>query len=656
MRWSLLLGLSSLLGATSCAADTEFKVPLRPDMVLDEAGRQPSGTQDGVGSLGDEQALAGDPAHGKGGTPVLSWQPGWTKWYYPAHAIIDLGAVYQLSRIYVYDGEGTGHISLAAGEPFAWQPLFTDGLPNYQQWNEHATPVRTRYLEVTLGDVGMKMPELVVYATGVEKLPGAPITPRPARPAQPPMDQMIGVNAFIDDPLATMAVAGWVREYHNWNWDEGDGHDYAGYPHNQNRWNPSAAGGGGWNFDNYYAKLKRAGMMVAPCIEGGVSWLHTGGNSLEVKPVLAGVDASLPATYAPHADHMFQYAARYGSAKVADGLLKLAPGQPRLSGLGLVHYFENWNEEDGWWRGREGWFSPYEFAAMTSADYDGHQGVLGRTVGIKNADPNAKLVMGGTAGLNLDYLKAMKLWADHYRHGSFPVDVINVHHYSNNGGEQQRGTAGISPEADHLKAKLQAFVAYRDSNLPGVEVWLTEFGYDTNPASPQHAPAIAGYAIPEVQGQWLARSYLALAAAGVDRAAMYMLRDVNAADPTQFSSSGLVAAKGSWKPKPSWYYIYTLKNRLAGMRYVGEQAAGNPHVMIYRFKRGVGGGGAYVAWCPTSDGTVESHYELPVAGTKATLVTLTDDQKDGTATPLTMQNGKVGVDVSERPVIVLTDG
>src|SRR5690606_29656477 len=110
-------------------------------------------------------------------------------------------------------------------------------------------------------------------------------------------------------------------------------------------------------------------------------------------------------------------------------------------------------------------------AAMSSADYDGHLQALGNTVGIKNADPNAKLVMGGLASLDLEYIRAMKLWSDYHRGGSFPADVINVHHYSNDGGFQGAGTVGVSPEADQLKNKVEAIADYRDRYLPGKELW-----------------------------------------------------------------------------------------------------------------------------------------------------------------------------------------
>ena len=603
--------------------------------------------------LVDEQALAGDPRAGHGGKPTSPWFPEWTAWHYPARAYLDLGRAYRVSDVYLYDGEGAGLVTISAGRPFRWTPLLTDDLSHFNVWNAHPVSVTTRYLEITLADAGTKVPEIIVYGVPVGPAEAVPI---PVVRPLPTMDQLIGVNAFVDDPLDKMTVGGFVREYHNWDWDEGDGKTYLGYPHNENKWNPSYGAGGGWDFDAYYARLKAAGVMVCPAIQGGAAWLRTPGQGKAGdKPVPAGQSAAAPASYAAHADHLFQYAARYGSVRVADARLKLAADQPRRSGLGLLRYYENWNEEDAWWAGRDTYFQPAEFAAMCSADYDGDQGRMGRGFGVKNADAQAKLVMGGLAGLNLDFVRTMKAWADVYRGGSFPCDVLNFHHYSNSGGEQSKGQVGISPEADGLQGKAAALVDYCRRALPGKEVWVTEFGYDTNPRSPQRAPAIGGYSAEEVQGQWLVRSYLALAAANVDRAAMFMLRDVDADDATQFSSSGLVTGKGKWEPKASWYYIHTLRDRLAGMRFAGEQPSGETGVKVYRFKSAAGAGGADVVWRTTSDGSTSAHFMLAV-GTKTgatSLVTLVKGEASGAASPLPLTAGRATVAVSERPVIVL---
>lgn len=656
---ALTLGATALRGEPPPAAqgspppeaETDHsRIPLAPSMVMNEAGFGDATL------LVDEQQEAGDPAAGRGGTPTRSWHAEWTDWHYPASAVIDLGAYHQLSRICLYDVEGTGMLTIAIGTPFQWRTVVTDPLEGYGVWSTHPVGDATRYLRVTFGDAGTKMPELVVYGTALD----APeVAPEPAHHEQPTMDQFIGINAFVDDPAEAMEVAGFVREFHPWMWCEGDlGSTYPGYPHNANAFSPADGGGGGWSFDDFYARLNQRGITVSPAIQGSVPWLQDRSSpfAFDAKPIPAGQDPTLPASYIAHADHLFQYAARYGTKPVIDDDLKLAAGQHRRSGLGTLRYLENWNEPDKWWQGRAGYFRAYEYAAMCSADYDGHQGALGATVGIKNADRDLRLVMAGTAGLQLDYLKCIRFWSQHFRSGSVPFDVLNVHHYANTGGEQRQGQGGISPEADRLLERLRTLVDYRNRYLPDKELWVTEFGYDTHPASPQRAPAIGDKSGEQVQADWIVRSYLALAAAGVDRAALYMLRDVNPASATQFDTSGLVGPKGSWARKPSWYFVHTLKARLAGMRFEKELAAGRDDVRIYEFRHAEEPRSAFALWCPTSNGSAIPDYcfRLP-QGAVATQVAFADGSTNGIATPLPIRDAAVTLAVSETPVLVLVD-
>jgi hypothetical protein len=240
----------------------------------------------------------------------------------------------------------------------------------------------------------------------------------------------------------------------------------------------------------------------------------------------------------------------------------------------------------------------------------------------------------------------MKTWFEANRSDKkFAADVLNFHHYCTDGSK------GISPEADNLKTQMKAITDYRTANLPDKEVWLTEFGWDTNPNSTYRAPS------QEVQGEWLVRGYMACLAAGVDRITMYMLRDVDPNSSTQFSSCGLVGPKGDWTPKISWYYVYTMKNRLTGLRYFNEQSSGNSNVLIYKFKNTTGNNGAYVVWCPTSNNTTVNNYQLSLTGTPTTAkqVTLTSGYTNGVESVLSISGGKVTVNVSERPIFIMVD-
>lgn len=491
------------------------------------------------------------------------------------------------------------------------------------------------------------------------------------RPTTVTVDQFMGTQAFVDDPIDKMQCVGIVREYHNWNWDEGNlwkgggNNSYPGYPDNQMKWAPSEAGGGGWNFDRYYAKIKSSGLMISPVIQGATAWLHGKTDfDFDHKPIdTALANTTDPFSYQAKAHHMYQFAARYGRQKINDSLLTLAPGQPRLSGLNLVQYVEDWNEQDKDWEGDQAYFSPEEYAAMCSADYDGHCNSMNMgtaTFGVKNADPSMKLVMGGLAKPDLEYIKSMNDWFKKNRvDKKFAADVINVHWYSWADGKGPGGGGPAkSPEDDDLEGRMLEIVEFRDKYLPPqTEVWISEFGWDTNPKSPLRVPIIDGFDAEEIQGQWIVRAYLAFAAAGVDRAMQYMLRDVNASSSVQFSSSGLVTEKGKWVPKKSWYYVYSMKNILKGMKFHGKMMSSHDDVSIYKFKKDGEPGGAYVVWCPTAQNLKVNQFKLKISAhaKKVTLVNMEPGDVDGVPSELQANMSEIVVDVNERPKFILVD-
>ena len=496
-------------------------------------------------------------------------------------------------------------------------------------------------------------------------------TPGQAPPAGPLVGDFLGLNGFIDDAPSKLAAVGNVREYHDWTWNDGNGASgYPGYPNSQLSF---SLFGGSWDFDAYYTALDRAGVLPFPCLQGSVDYL---GNAMP--PVATGGDPTMPASYVAHASFLYQYAARYGAAAVPTSNLQLAAGQSARTGLGVLRYYEDGNEPDANWVNADGspLFSPAAAAAMSSADYDGDQGRLGATFGIKNADPNGKLVMAGLAGAGASsdwltnvttYLDGMRAWAAAHRGGSFPADVINVHDYCF--GPDPFGTTnprpGLAPEACGLAGAVAGVVAYRDQHLPGKEVWLTEFGYDTDPGSRLRAPAIGAADAQAVQGQWLVRSFLALLGSGIDRAFLFVSRDActgsAAACPNnavQFSTSGVLTQKGDEQPKTAWYYLATMRARLGTMRYAGPSPSGTANISIARFYDAAANQGAYVAWLSTSDGSTASGYRLPLpaAVSTATVVTLTAGSATGTAASTAITAHGITLTVTETPVIVLVDG
>ena len=460
----------------------------------------------------------------------------------------------------------------------------------------------------------------------------------------------MGVNALITDKVTDLAPIGVVREYHNWGWL---GNNYNDKPYPNTLYTPNIPDFM-WDWDGFFSDLRARGVSGFPAVQGPAPWVDDGG----APPAQGSPTAA--ASYIAHGETMFQIAARWGSVKLPDAKLKLEPDQTRASGLGTVEYFEDYNEEDNVKS-----FTGDVFAAMASADYDGDQSRLGTNIGVKNADPNAKLVMGGLSGaygsgdtwINsiTKFLDAMRTWSTANRAGSFPADVINVHYYSFGSGAP---APALSPEDDKVEARLAAVVAYRDQHLPGTPVWWTEFGYDTFAESPLHAPALGSNSAFTVQAQWLVRDLLAALEAGIDRATLFELDDTctppAAACNTQFATCGLLASPGS-APKPSWYFLATFRARLLTMTYVADVASGQADVKIAKFNDTKGTGGALVVWAPTSSATVHTGYALalPTGSTSARAVALVDKQPNGVETALMPTGGYVTLDVTETPTVVL---
>jgi hypothetical protein len=595
-----------------------------------------------AGLLLDEQDYVGDPSAGGSIVPRTKFSVGYQHWKYPISVIIDLQGIYNLTDIYLFDSNGSGEIEVYAGTPMDWELLFSYGQNRYNSWAGFQIEAETRYVLLKMYAADVFPSEIVIYGNLAEEV--NEIEQSTAMP-KPLISDFVGVNAFINDPIEFMDICGFVREYHDWSFTEVEADLFE-----FNRWN------GYWDFDKYYQTAKEKNVEVSPCLQNASSFHTSAGRN---KPLIDGQDSLDPLSYYKHAQLMYQYAARYGNVAVDERSLLLNTGQEAKTGLGYLRYYESWNEQDRWWEGKNGWFSPFEYSAMLSAAADGHLGQLGAGYGIKSADPGAKMVMGGLASLDLEYLKSMILWAKYARGGDFPADVINLHHYSNDLGGQGNSNKGVSPEDDKLKERIRTIADFRDNYLPGKELWITEFGYDTHPESRQRAEAYADYTANQVQAMWLIRSYLAILAGGADRAAMYMVRNVDNNAQLQYSTSGLVTDRisGSQLKKDSWYYLSAFYNQLKTYRYSGEIESGNENVLIYAFTDEATGNEAMIAWRPTSDGTKVSGFQLDLGGIKrhAYAVNFANGELLGSAGPNFENVSSITIDITEMPVIIKTE-
>ncbi|MDB5258282.1 MAG: hypothetical protein JWM14_2977 [Chitinophagaceae bacterium] len=529
----------------------------------------------------------GDPMLMFDGNITTEWFPGWNSLYYPANIVIDLRTSNRLTKVRFYDGKGNQRIKITAGlTPFNGKELVNTNLDKFNEWREVSFDIQARYLVISLPQSKTPSPpEIEFYGTSSSPSPGPPVS----FVMQNNVNGIFGVNSFHWVPNEVLSPFKYIREYQYWQWMEG-------IP-DKITFEPTRSGAG--NFDTHYQTMKQEGFVVVPCINQTPDWFNTQNDpafNQDWKPIEAGANAENPASYIHYAKFLFQLSARYGKKTVPDNLLSIdgtpfwtgAPANIKRSGLNLLEYIEVWNEPDKTWKGPKAYFSPYEFAAMMSAAYDGHCGTLGPNVGIKTANPDMKVVMGGLARLSIDYIQAMDLWFKQYRKdGKFASDVMNFHHYSNSVDIQSTATnaIGISPEADKLDEKLETVKRFVNTYFPGKEVWLSEYGYDTN-NSTQRVPTTETLLTQEdAQAAWLIRSMLMIMKSNIDKAFLYSVTDTGTSPNGLYSRSGVVGhSSENYSKKLSWYSLQRLRETVEDFKLLSMTQT--PVFMNFSFQKG----------------------------------------------------------------------
>jgi hypothetical protein len=489
---------------------------------------------------------------------------------------------------------------------------------------------------------------------------------------QTPLKNMFGINGyewnFLENPAAkndrnhiyeaNMALIksfSAVRHYLNWNKLENTEGNYTYNPTNN----------GNWYYDVIYSRCKQDSIMVVADIKNLPVWMMdtypADQRDDENVPVLYGANRSSPASYIIQARTAFQFAARYGSNPNVNPVLVKVDTRPRWNndvvntvkiGLGLVKYIECGNEPDRWWKGDKATQTPEEYAANMSAFYDGHKGTLGNNAGVKNADPNMIVVMGGLATADVKYVQRMIDWCKTNRglkaDGSINLcfDVINYHLYANDGSvfTHQRASTGVAPELTVAGSVADGFVKLANGlkNKPGV--WVTETGYDINPKSYQHAPPIGNKPALITQADWILRSSLMYARHGIKRLFFYQLFDAAPNNPEQYMTSGLAESP---KRRPAAYYILQVNKLMGNYAYKGTINA-DPLVDKYQLGKNV----IYVLTVPDHKGRT-AFYTLDLGtATTATIFTLKIGSEAMESKQVPTINGKLKVAAGETPVFV----
>ncbi|MCA1946749.1 MAG: hypothetical protein LDL55_01355 [Armatimonadetes bacterium] len=289
------------------------------------------------------------------------------------------------------------------------------------------------------------------------------------------------------------------------------------------------------------------------------------------------------------------------------------------------------------------WFgpsSPYPY--LSSVEIGNEPGVFddalyGRIFrsmaqGIRKADPRLKIATcAATTGSSHRYAKTLRLFED----AKDLVDVVTVHTYPML--EEYPTWRRSHPEDERLRylKDVQTAIEWRDRNLPGRPLWVTEFGYDASTATPKPDGDFAKWVdvSDEEQARFIVRSFLLFASMDVQRAYLYWFNDDDT--PQLHGSSGLTR---HYAPKPAFHAVAHLMATLGEFRFVRKVAERRDDLYVFEFEnaqepRRV----AWVAWSPTGSGRtsrsklsappgkIESVQTMPLAaGAPPTLTKMPD--------------------------------
>lgn len=551
---------------------------------------------------------------------------------------IDLGAEHYIECIYVFFEAAGDSITFETGEPFKYDKSF-EYTCEKMSWSPVELKVKTRYINVKFNN-GKASSEIYLYGKRTGEY--EPINTKPHQGKT--FDYLLGMCGNQSDKNSTLSCTSYFRDYVNWAWCYSIS-SFPKYPGTTFSTIMSQ------NYDVTYMSLNEPRYSVAPV----PCYMFRA----EDFPVDSVSDYLKPETYTMYGELLFQTALRFGYNKEnTKDMIKVLPNQKRFN-LNCVTWIEAGNEPNG--EGNDG-FSPYELAALTSTSYDGHCGTVvsptGSGVGVINANANVKMAMAGLAGVGTRYIQAMSFWMKHNRaDGELGLDAFNVHTYCKklvtfNGYQVY---VGVCPEIGKITEYVKELCDWRDKYYPDKEVWLTEFGWDTNTSygTENACHPYADFTARELQAMWLVRAYFMFAGVGVDRCAMYMASDLGdeATSVGKYGTSGVIATNGEYKD--SYYYLYTLKNTMGDMYFAEVIDSGNENVWIYRFENG-NGESCYAVWCPTMDDIRVNGYTLNIDGTQASMVEFANLDVDGVESALTVNDGTVTVNVSEKPILIFS--
>jgi len=268
--------------------------------------------------------------------------------------------------------------------------------------------------------------------------------------------------------------------------------------------------------------------------------------------------------------------------------------------------------------------------------------------GLREGDPKLKIATCNVnVGASSDYHKSVECVAGL----SESYDILNIHSYALLQGWPTWKRS--FPEDDALVAYTQdidQLIEWKDKHVPGKEIWLTEFGWDSSTLKPNSSGDFSKWVgnTDLEQAQWLVRSFFLFAKRDVQRAFIYFFNDD---DTPQFHGASGLTRK--FEPKPSFYAVGHLFKTLGDYRIAKIVRESKETGYIYEFVHESNPSSViWVAWSPT--GTQRSsQIEIEVNGMellKAERMPVVDGAASNER--LSIQGNKLVMAINENPLYV----
>ncbi len=275
----------------------------------------------------------------------------------------------------------------------------------------------------------------------------------------------------------------------------------------------------------------------------------------------------------------------------------------------------------------------------------------------KLADPGIKVILGPSHQHNPAFYERLIRSSIALRgENNFPWDGWSFNHYSNDAQGEQNGasTRGVHPEGDIAISKIQQLIDLKEAWCPTIELFIGEYGYDTN-GSKQQVNSVGSLSQNEMQGALLLRSVLEyLRIGGIDGTFQYMIRDVtnNNNNTFVYNNSGLTySLNNDLNPKFAWYAFKQFKDLIGNYTYESTTVAADSMHTAQFDSSGVK---AYVVWMGTYSDSVLTNVTLPIDAGLTQVVEAVIDSTSITATltDLTVTSNQVTINVNEIPRII----